>query len=558
MHMRSTLRRLTALSAVLALTLGAAACGGGDSGSSGSSGGGGFREGGTVKFAYPSFPDYLDPALSYTVAGIQALSPTYTTLLTYRHEEGAAGAQLIPGLAEAMPKVSNGGKTYTFKLRKGLKYSDGSPVKANDFEHEIKRVISLESGAAPFYTGAITGAAQYEKAGKPGGDISGITADEGTRQIKVELNEPNGQFPFIVAMPFAALVPSDTKFENLTRNPPPGVGPYKITKVEGSRSFTMQKNENWPKIPGIPSGHVDTIQVDKIGNNERAVRSVLENKYDWMDDPSAGDALREFKQTGKDRYKEYTTNSTYYFFLNERVKPFDNENVRKAVNLAIDRSRALPRLFGRQLTPSCNFLPPGMEGFQKIDPCPYGDPTQPPDVEKAREIIKDEGVAGQSVKVWGNDEEQTTAVTNYLADVLNSIGFKAKPQIVDGDVYFQTIGNQKTKAQAGFANWFQDFPHPGDFFLLVDPDSIQETNNQNYGNVDDPKVKQAIDQLNPKPLDEAAQGYADLDKYLVDHAHVVPYGNRKLPVFFSNRIAVDQYKFHPVIQTDFTTFALKK
>src|SRR3712207_287976 len=101
LHMRSTLRRLTALSGVLALSIGAVACGGGDSSSSDSGGGGGFKEGGSVKFVYPSFPDYLDPALSYTVAGIQALSPTYTTLVTYRHEEGAAGAELIPGLAEA-------------------------------------------------------------------------------------------------------------------------------------------------------------------------------------------------------------------------------------------------------------------------------------------------------------------------------------------------------------------------------------------------------------------------------------------------------------------------
>src|SRR3712207_1718281 len=125
MHMRSTLRTLLGLMAVLVLALGVAACGGDDD-NEGDGGGnqpaeGQVQEGGTATFNYASFPDYLDPAMSYTVAGWQALIPTYTPLLTYKKEAGAGGAQLIPGLAEAMPEVTNGGKTYKFTLREGLK-----------------------------------------------------------------------------------------------------------------------------------------------------------------------------------------------------------------------------------------------------------------------------------------------------------------------------------------------------------------------------------------------------------------------------------------------------
>ena len=150
------------------------------------------------------------------------------------------------------------------------------------------------------------------------------------------------------------------------------------------------------------------------------------------------------------------------------------------------------------------------------------------------------------------------AVTEYLADTLNKIGFKAKPRIVDGEVYFQTIGNQKTKAQAGFANWFQDFPHPGNFLFLVDPDTIQETNNQNFSNVDDPEIKKQLDELDKQELSEAAAGYAELDKKLVENADVIPYGHRRLPSFYSERIAADQVLFHPVMLADYTSFALKK
>ena len=81
--------------------------------------------------------------------------------------------------------------------------------------------------------------------------------------------------------------------------------------------------------------------------------------------------------------------------------------------------------------------------------------------------------------------------------MLNQIGLDADAEILDGGVYFQTIGNDKTEAQTGFTNWFADFPHPLNFYFLVDGDSIQPTNNQNYGNVDDPKINDEIDRLEP-------------------------------------------------------------
>ncbi len=560
--MRSTLRTLMGLIAVLVLALGVAGCGGDDGGDEGGATGGGedqaaVQEGGTATFNYASFPDYLDPAMSYTVAGWQALIPTYTPLLTYRREAGAAGAQLMPGLAEAMPEVTNGGKTYTFKLREGLKYSDGTAVKASDFEHTIKRVITLESGGAPFYVGAIEGAEAYQKAGKAKGDITGIEADEATREITVNLTEASGQFPFIVSMDFGGLVPGDTPFEILTKKPPPGVGQFKITKVEGNRAFTLEKNENFPEIPGLPPAKLDKIQINVVKNAERQVRDVLTNEADYLDDPSAGDALQEFQQQATDRYKEQTTNSTYYYFLNHRTPPFDDEKVRQAVAYAVDE-RAVVRIYGGLMEPGCNFLPPGMEGHQKVDPCPWGDPGQPPDLEKAKSLIKEAGAEGEKVLVWGNDEDDSRQNAEYLASAMKGIGLDARPKIIEGSVFFTTVGNQRTKAQAGFTNWFQDFPHPGNFLFLVAGDTIQPTNNQNFGNVDDPEINTAIKELNPKELSEASDGYAEIDRKLVERAHVVPYGSKKIPLITSERIAFENVLFHPVLQADYTTFALKE
>jgi peptide/nickel transport system substrate-binding protein len=552
--------RLTSLALVLAAMALVVACGGGDDEGGDSGNGGtpatGAREGGEATFNYASFPDFLDPQLAYTVAGIQALQTTNLSLLGYNKKAGAEGAKLIPNLAEALPEVSEDGKTYKLKLRSGLKYSDGSAIKASDFEHSIKRMLNLESGGSSFYL-SIVGAEEYVEAGKARGDISGIETDDATGDITIELKEPSGQFPYILAMWFAAPVPSDTPFENQTKNPPPASGPFKFGTVNLNRSFVLEKNPNYVAIPGVPEAKLDKITVNVVKSGTRQVQDVQQNRADYLDDPPANDAVREFRQTAKERYRDEITNSTYFFFLNHRLKPFDDVRVRQAVHYGIDK-RALARLFGGQLEPGCNFLPPGMQGYKKIDPCPYGDPNAAPNVEKAKQLIQEAGAEGTEVTVYGNDEPTTTAVTEYFADALNSIGLKARPRIVEGSVFFQTVANQKTRAQAGFTNWFQDFPHPGNFLFLVDGKSIQETGNQNFGNVDDPEINKAIAEANRGDLADVADQYAAVDRRLVEQAHVIPYGHRKIPVITSDKIAFDQVLFHPVLQADYTTFALKK
>jgi peptide/nickel transport system substrate-binding protein len=562
--MPRSLRGVLCLSFACAAMLGLAACGGDDTNSADTSTAGGTaatdaggKTGGTIKTAYTSFPDYLDPALSYTQEGWQSLWTVYTPLLTYKHADGAEGATVVPGLAQDMPDISADGKTYKLKLRTGLKYSDGTAVKASDFEHSIKRVLNLESGGSSFYSG-IVGAEKYIKDGKAQADIPGIVTDDATGDITINLNNPDGRFPYILTMVFASLVPGDTPFQNMTKDPPAGVGPYKFENVRINRGYDLVKVPSF-NVADQQVGKLDTISVEIIKNRRRQTQDTIQNKVDYMNDPPAPDQLRDVRAQFTDkRYKEFVTNSTYYYFLNHKVAPFDKPEVRQAVNYAVDK-RSLARLFGGLLEPGCNFLPPGMKGYQKIDPCPWGDPTAAPDVAKAKALIKQAGVEGDSVTVFGNDEPESKSLAAYLSDVLNDIGLKSKPRIVEGSVYFTTIGNQKTKAQAGFANWFQDFPHPGNFFFLVDGKSIQETNNQNFGNVDDPDINAIFNEADKNAdIDAVAGEYARADKLLVERAHVVPYGHRKLTVFYSERMDFDNCTvWHPVYNLDFTNLCLK-
>jgi peptide/nickel transport system substrate-binding protein len=186
-----------------------------------------------------SQPDFLDPSLGYTVNAIEAFWLVYTPPLTYPRKEGDAGAQLIPGLAEEMPEISEDGLTYEFTFRKGLRYSDGTPLKASDFEHSIRRVLNLESGGSAFYL-VIEGAQDFIDAGKCDGDIAGIETDDKSGRVTIRLTEPDGAFQHVLAMWFSAPVPGDTPCRNLTKEPPPGIGPYVFTESVPNRQFVME------------------------------------------------------------------------------------------------------------------------------------------------------------------------------------------------------------------------------------------------------------------------------------------------------------------------------
>jgi peptide/nickel transport system substrate-binding protein len=558
MSARCARTRVSLLLAGLLLAL--AGCGDDDDGDGAAGQGTGGRQGGSITISQSSQPDFLDPALSYTLGGWEPMWLVYTPLLTYRHAEGKEGAELIPGVAEDLPEVSPDGRTYELTLRDGLRYSDGTPAKASDFEHTIKRVLNLESGGSAFFLG-IEGAQGYVEAGNADADIPGVETDDRTGRITITLTEPDGTFSNALAMNFAGLVPGDTPFENLTEDPPPGIGPYEITESVPNRRFVLERNPRFD-VPGIPRGNLEKITTVIVKSTARAAQDVIAGDLDYMQDPPPPDLKPEIKAEYSDRYEEHVTNSTYYLFLNVRVPPFDDPKVREAVAYGVDKP-ALARLFAGELTPGCSFLPPGVPGYDEgidVEDCPWGDPNEPPDLERARRLIADAGVEGAEVTVWGDTIEPDDKVAEAYADMLNKIGLEAKPKILDAGVYNQTVGSAKTEAQTGVTAWFQDFPHPKNFMFLVDGNAIQPTNNQNFGNVDDPEITSGIAELSREPAltDEVAGRWGELNGQLVEEAWIVPFGHTKRTTFVSERIDFDDCTlFHPVYYNDYSSFCLK-
>jgi peptide/nickel transport system substrate-binding protein len=544
---------------VAALALVVSACGGGGGAKTTTTGGTTTTPSGNTfanfRIAYDTGIDFLDPALSYTVQGWSIMWNVYLPLLGYKHVNGPDGATLVPYLAQSLPTVTNGGKTYTFTLRKGLKYSDGTPIKASDFKSTIERDFQADSPGVGFFEG-IVGAAQYGKTKK--GDISGITTDDATGKITINLTAPQGDFEYILATTFAALVPSGSPAKDQSTTPLPSSGPYMIQSYTPNKKVIVVRNPYFDASMfdgNVPAGNPDKMTIDIIGDPSVALNRTLtgQDDYDFQQPPT--DRLSEIQSKYSNQIRVYTPANTFYFFMNTRVAPFDNLKVRQAVNYAIDR-KAMVRVQGGLASPTENILPPTYPQYQKTNYYPHN-------LAKAKSLIKAAGASGATVTVWTDDNETRRApeMGQYMTQVLNSIGLKATLKTINASVYWTTVGNQSTKAQIGFADWFQDYPHPLDWIdVLLNGDRITQTHNNNYANFDVKSINAQIAQLKQEPTLTSAVNakWRDLvNGIMKNYAPWAPYLNVQYVDTFNSDINLNCYVNHVLYQFDFATICKK-
>ena len=550
------MKKLRAGIAVLAFAavaaLGLVSCGGGSDSSSSSGSGGGGKQGGTLNVTYASFPDYMDPQLSYTQEGWSAMGEIYIPLLTYTHAEGTEGAEVIPGLAKEMPKISNGGKTYTLFLRPGLKYSNGKPVKASDFPYTVERLFKVNSGGSPFYT-TIVGAEKFAETKK--GGIPGIKTNDKTGEIQIELEKPRGTFTNELGLMFVAPVPKGTPNEDLSASPPPSTGPYTITKSQPGRGWEVERNPYWEKanskaMPELPTGNLDGAKFTVVRNPQTQVNDIEQGKYDYMENPPPADRYTEVKEKFEGtQFRVEPTISTYYFWMNTKQPPFDDVKVRQAINYAVDPA-ALERVYSGQIKGTQQILPPGMPGYEKLELYPH-------DMEKAKELLKEANPSDMDITVWTDTESPNNEAGEYYEGVLKELGFNTKLKILNADNYFTVIGNQSTPdLDTGWSDWFQDYPHPNDFFQpLLSGESILQTNNGNFANISDPELNKETAKLGEEQLGpEQEDAYKELDKKYMEQAPWAPYGTRTLSTFVSDAIDLESVIYSPTFGAYLTSF----
>jgi peptide/nickel transport system substrate-binding protein len=505
-----------------------------------------------LRASYASFPDYMDPQLSYTTEGWTAMYDTYIPLLTYRHASGRAGGKVIPGLAQGLPRITDGGRKYVLHLRKGLHYSNGKPVRATDFEWTVKRMFSLYSGGFPFFVD-IVGAGKYLKTGR--GGISGIEADNRTGKISIRLRRPRGTFAYELATPFVALVPTGTQAHDLSANPPPATGPYEITDSRPGVGWTYERNPEWGAnerlLPQIPGGHVDKIEVTVMRNPLAQVSALEKGRIDWTQNPPPPTLLPAIKRKfGGTQFRMELTHSLYYFWMNTTKPPFDDVRVRRAVNYAVD-PRALVRVYGSQLAPTHQVLPPGMLGYKRFDLYPHN-------FAKARQLIAIANPRDREITVWTDTESPNNEAGVYYAQVLRELGFRVHLKVLGADFYFSAIGRPaRADLDTGWSDWFEDYPHPNDFFQpLLAGGSIFPRYSSNFTQIDVPSLNRRIANLRERRRNPEA-GYAALDRSYMKLAPMVPYGTRLLSTFVSKRVDLDEVIWSQTFGTDIASLRLR-
>ena len=307
----------------------------------------------------------------------QMLSVTNDGLVGYRRTGGPAGDTLVPDLATALPAPANGGRTYTFHLRPGIRYSNGTPVRPEDFRRAIERVFAINAGPAAYYTGII-GAGQCERT--PGAAISRAASSPTTRPTRSPSTSPRRtrSSSYKLAFPFADAVPAGTPDHQIGPAQLPATGPYMTQSFVPRHRWVLVRNpqfhpwssqaqpERLPQ-PDHPAARHPPGAGGQRGRAEPRRRAPVASPGQ---DLPAGDALSRASCTAA-RWAPPSASC-----LNTRVWPFNVLAARQALNYAIDRA-TLIRLIGGPLMaqPTCQILPPATARLPAV--LPVHDQPQP-------------------------------------------------------------------------------------------------------------------------------------------------------------------------------------
>ena len=438
------------------------------------------HRGGTMRLVARSAAGTLDPQINYTLQYWQIYQSVYSGLTAFKKGAGEAGFEVVPNLAEELPAASNDGKTYTFKIRKGVKFSDGRDVTIKDVVASFQRIFKVSSPTSGGFYSVIVGADACIATPATCTLEGGVTGDEAAGTVTINLTRADPEFMFKLAVPHASILPADTPTTDAGSVPLAGTGPYFFSAYDPNKGLTMSRNPHfkvWSE-DAMPDGYPDAVQYDFGLTDEAEVNAVMNGEADWMFDQPPTDRLGEIGTKYKDQVYINTLTAWWYAPMNTRLAPFDNIKARQAVNYAIDR-KALVNLFGGPVlaSPVCQVLPPGFPGHE--DYCPYskdpGTKWSAPDMDKAKQLVEESGTKGQKVTVIAEDTAVSKSIGVYLQSMLKEIGYDAEVKPISPNIEFTYIQNTNNKVQISVTQWYQDYPAASDFlYILFGCESFKE------------------------------------------------------------------------------------
>ena len=519
------------------------------------------HRGGTLTVLTSDPFDSIDPAVAWNLLSWNALILTNDGLVTFKRVGGSDGTRLVPDLALSVPTPTNGGRTYTFQLRRGIRYSTGGLVRTADFRRGIERALANPGGFGPAFLTGIVGSATCVKTPKRCDLSRGIVADPASNTVTFQLVAPDPDFLVKLAFPAAYAVPASTPLK--ARVPLPATGPYMIASYDAKRGVRLVRNPRFQEwyAAAQPDGSPNEIDWRFKVLPDAQRRAVEQGKADLaVDAGSANQGLFPSPTLLAALRTRYASQlhvnplaTSYGVFLNTRLPPFNDVRVRRAVSYAVDRNRMVDLRGGPDLwQPTCQLLPPNLNGYRRY--CPYTRDPSPdgrytgPDFAKARRLVALSGTKGQEVIVAGIAGIFQPHGGDYLVSVLKSLGYRARfKNYKDAETYFSTVADSRRKIQVGPIGWAEDYPSPGNWFpVLLSCSSFTPGGhgNQNFAEFCDRHIDAEVARarsLQTTDPGAASRLWSKIDRDVVDQAPWVFLQNPLAVDFVSRRVGNYQY-----------------
>jgi peptide/nickel transport system substrate-binding protein len=502
----------------------------------------------TLRMASTSDIDSMDPAVAYSGDSWRLLYATCAKLINYPDAAGAAGSQLTPEVARSLPTRSPDGRTYTFRIRPGFRFSLGSgqAVTAETFKATIERTLNprMHSALAHYLTNVV-GAPAY-MAGRAS-NIAGVVADRDTLIIHLRVATPD--LLARLAMPAFCAVPPNTPIERNGVRVIPSAGPYYVASYTPGQGVVLMRNPNYH---GSRPRHFARIELAVGVPAQRAVREILAGRADYTElgsDSSPGTntltalAAKLAKGFGTGSVAARRGEQQYFvnpilqldaFALNTHRPLFSDVRLRQAVNYAIDRRTLTALGSGFQPLPerpTDHYLPPGIPGFRDAHVYPMT-----PDRAKARRLVRAAHAVGRVAVLYTFDIPPAPEQAQIIKTDLAAIGLRVRVGIFPSATLFARLATPGQPFDLGYEGWEADYPDPSQMLAPL------VANGANLPPLNDPPYQRRLAGAQSLSGPERYLNYGVLDLALARHAApLAAFGNASSHDFFSARIGCQTF-----------------
>jgi peptide/nickel transport system substrate-binding protein len=509
-------------------------------------------KGGTLLVYSQSDVEALDPGMAYAAFDFALLRGMVRELYSFDSRiEGERSLQPVPDLADGPYQLSPDGRTYTFRIRRGVRYAPPADreVQARDFIYAVERQLDPAHPSPNPYSRLIRGVGAFA-AGKAR-EISGMQAPD-PHTLRITLDRPASDFPSLLTLPFFSPVPEDHA-AGYTLGRDYGqhliaTGPYRLRQYTPGRSIELVRNENWdPRTDPLRRAWVDKVSVS-IGKSETAIRQAIESGEADLNLDAVPPPVADLQRLSNDpslskRFSIETTGCMHYLTLQMDAGPTRSLAVRQAVNYAIDRQAVVLAIGGSYAgEPATTVLSPTLAGHSPFDLYPSQDHAGDPD--KARQLLAGAGYPnGVKLTYVGQSSPKWKALYEVLRSSLGRAGIRLEPTFYKGlEAYTRSlwVRARRDQHQLGAARVCPDVPGNGSrsiIGVLLDGRTITATSNNNYGDYNNPRVNALIDQANAARDDGARSAiWGQIDRLVMQDAAWAPLVYDREAFFWSSRV----------------------